>query len=114
MVTARDLMEPHTNASKTSVRVTFLGDTLVGGVAQEVLDERGPEWAFDGIRPLLEGSDLVVANHEGPITDRSEPGPKLDTGRKRYWYRAAPSAISALLGVGVRVVSLGNNHVLDF
>jgi poly-gamma-glutamate capsule biosynthesis protein CapA/YwtB (metallophosphatase superfamily) len=55
-----------------------------------------------------------VANHEGPITSRSEPAPKLDTGRKRYWYRAVPTSISALLGAGIRVVSLGNNHVLDF
>lgn len=96
------------------VRVTFLGDTLIGGEGQAILDRRGPRWAFDGIRDLLTPSDLVVINHEGPITNRTEPEDKLDTGRKRYWYRAAPNAVEALLDVGVRVASLANNHVLDF
>jgi poly-gamma-glutamate capsule biosynthesis protein CapA/YwtB (metallophosphatase superfamily) len=95
-------------------RVTFLGDTLVGGEAQPVLDERGASWMFDGIRHLLAGSDLVVVNHEGPITSREEPARKLITGRKRYWYRAQPAAVAALTKEGIRVVSLGNNHVLDF
>jgi poly-gamma-glutamate capsule biosynthesis protein CapA/YwtB (metallophosphatase superfamily) len=96
------------------VRVTFLGDTLIGGEAQATLDEFGPAYALDGIRHLLDGSDLVVVNHEGPITRRDLPDFKVDTGRKRYWYRAQPESIQALLDVGVRVVSLANNHVLDY
>jgi poly-gamma-glutamate capsule biosynthesis protein CapA/YwtB (metallophosphatase superfamily) len=97
-----------------TVRLTFLGDTLVGGEGQGVLDVQGAGWAFDGIRQLLARSDLVVANQEGPITTRDEPGHKLDTGRKRYWYRAMPASVGALVDAGIRVVSLGNNHVLDF
>ena len=96
------------------VRVTFLGDTLIGGEAQTVLDAKGTQWAFDGIQPLLAGSDLVVANHEGPITERDLSQGKLDTGRKRYWYRAQRDCLDALLDAGIRVVSLANNHVLDF
>lgn len=103
---------PHGGEGLT--RVTFLGDTLVGGEAQGLLDERGPGWAFDGIRHVLASSDLVVANQEGPITRLDRPELKLDTGRKRYWYRAAPESVQALLDAGIRVVSLANNHVLDF
>jgi len=87
---------------------------LIGGEAQWILDEKGPEWAFDGIRHLLASSDLVVANQEGPITRLDHPETKLDTGRKRYWYRAVPESVHALVEAGIRVVSLGNNHVLDF
>ncbi len=95
-------------------RVTFLGDTLVGGEAQPTLDANGPGFAFDGIRDLLDGSDLVVANQEGPITGRVEVDAKLDTGRKRYWYRATPESAAALRDAGIRVVSLANNHILDY
>ena len=101
-------------AAASRIRVTFLGDTLIGGEAQATLDQFGPGYAFDGVRHLFDRSDVVVANHEGPITRRNEPEFKVDAGRKRYWYRAQPEAISALLDIGVRVVSLGNNHVLDF
>jgi poly-gamma-glutamate capsule biosynthesis protein CapA/YwtB (metallophosphatase superfamily) len=95
-------------------RVTFLGDTLIGGEGQHVVDERGAPWALDAIRDLFVGSDLVVANLEGPVTDRQEPEAKLDTGRKRYWYRARVDSLHALRDAGVRVVGLANNHVLDF
>jgi poly-gamma-glutamate synthesis protein (capsule biosynthesis protein) len=95
-------------------RLSFLGDTLIGGEAQPVLDQRGPRWALDGIRHLFESSDLVVANHEGPLTLLDRPATKLDTGRKRYWYRGDPESAQALVGSGIRVVSLANNHILDF
>jgi poly-gamma-glutamate synthesis protein (capsule biosynthesis protein) len=95
-------------------RLTFLGDTLIGGEAQSVLDVKGPAWALDGIRHLLESSDLVVANQEGPLTQVDHPVAKLDTGRKRYWYRGDPESAQALADAGIRVVSLANNHILDF
>jgi poly-gamma-glutamate synthesis protein (capsule biosynthesis protein) len=95
-------------------RLTFLGDTLIGGEAQDVLDAEGYEWALDGIRHLFESSDLVVANQEGPLTRIAHPASKLDTGRKRYWYRGDPESAQALADAGIRVVSLANNHILDF
>ena len=55
------VMSPQPHAPAGAVRVTFLGDTLVGGVGQGVLDEKGPDWAFDGIRPLLEDWHTTVA-----------------------------------------------------
>jgi poly-gamma-glutamate synthesis protein (capsule biosynthesis protein) len=97
-----------------TTRVTFLGDTLVGGEAQPTLDVHGPRFALDGIRPLLARSDLVVANLEGPITCREARDDKADTGRKRYWYRAQPESTVALREAGIRVVSLANNHILDY
>ena len=56
--------------------ITFIGDTLLGGDDQGTLDREGYAHAFDGLAPLLADTDLVVANHEGPITrvDRREQG----------------------------------------
>jgi poly-gamma-glutamate synthesis protein (capsule biosynthesis protein) len=101
-------------AGLVTVRIAFLGDTLLGGDAQSVLDERGYGYALEGVAPLLAEADLVVANQEGPITARGEPEEKADTGRKRYWYRALPASADALAHAGVGVASLANNHVLDF
>jgi poly-gamma-glutamate capsule biosynthesis protein CapA/YwtB (metallophosphatase superfamily) len=97
-----------------SARIAFIGDTLLGGEAQAVLDARGYDYALRALRPLLRDADLVVVNHEGPLTTRDQPDTKLETGRRRYWYRADPSSAVALAAAGVRVVSLANNHVLDF
>jgi poly-gamma-glutamate capsule biosynthesis protein CapA/YwtB (metallophosphatase superfamily) len=57
---------------------------------------------------------MVVANLEGPITSLDRPLAKLETGHKRYWYRAHPGSVQALVRAGIKVVSLANNHVLDF
>lgn len=97
-----------------TVRIAFLGDTLLGGEAQATLDEHGYAYALDGLRPLLADADLVVANHEGPLTRRAQPQAKSDTGRKRYWYRADPASAVALADAGIGLVSLANNHVCDY
>jgi len=66
------------------------------------------------IAPLIADADLVIANHEGPITDLTQPQAKSDTGRKRYWYRAEPASAHALKAAGIGLVSLANNHVTDY
>jgi poly-gamma-glutamate synthesis protein (capsule biosynthesis protein) len=97
-----------------TVRIAFIGDTLLGGDARSLLDRHGYTHALAGLAELVADADMVIANHEGPITARSLRAPKLDTERKRYWYRAMPDAAAALREVGIGMVSLANNHVLDF
>src|SRR5262245_52561688 len=94
--------------------IAFLGDTLLGGEAQPPLDEHGHDYPLRRVQHLWADADLVVANHEGPMTRRTKPSGKLDTGRKRYWYRADPESAKTLAASGVGVVSLANNHVTDF
>jgi poly-gamma-glutamate capsule biosynthesis protein CapA/YwtB (metallophosphatase superfamily) len=96
------------------ITLSFLGDTLIGGAAQPTLHQFGHAHALGGIAPLLHDSDLVVINHEGPLTTQSAPAHKSDTGRKRYWYRGDPESAATLASVGVGVASLANNHVLDY
>jgi len=97
-----------------STRIAFLGDTLLGGSAQPLLEQHGYDHAFAGIRHLWEDADLVVANHEAAITTRTRRATKADIGRRRYWYKADPRSAHTLAAHGIRVVSLANNHVADF
>jgi poly-gamma-glutamate synthesis protein (capsule biosynthesis protein) len=97
-----------------SVRVAFLGDTMLGGAAQPLLDRHGYDYPLAGIRHLWSDADLVVANLECPVTRRSSPAEKQATGDRRYWYRADPHSVHALATNGVGVASLANNHIGDF
>lgn len=97
-----------------SVRVAFLGDTMLGGAAQRLLDRHGYDYPLARIRHLWADADLVVANHEAPVTRRGAPAAKHDTGAPRYWYRADPHSVHTLATHGIGVVSLANNHVGDF
>jgi poly-gamma-glutamate capsule biosynthesis protein CapA/YwtB (metallophosphatase superfamily) len=98
------------HAVRVGVRIAFLGDTLLGGDAQPVLDREGYAYALAEIAPLVADADLIIANLEGVISERPlEPMP-----HRRWAYRAQPASLEALLAIGVRLVSLGNNHVLDY
>lgn len=87
--------------------VAWLGDTLFGDRAQPMLDQFGPEWAAANL-PKLD-ADMVVANLEGPITERTEPWDRS----QRWSYQSPPYAANALAGLGVDVAVLANNHALD-
>jgi poly-gamma-glutamate capsule biosynthesis protein CapA/YwtB (metallophosphatase superfamily) len=97
-----------------SVRVAFLGDTMLGGAAQRLLDRHGYDYPLARIRHLWSDADLVVVNLESAVTRRSSPADKHETGHPRYWYRADPRSVHTLATHGVRVASLANNHVADF
>ncbi|MGI8614468.1 MAG: CapA family protein [Nocardioidaceae bacterium] len=97
-----------------TARIAFLGDTLLGGTAQDVLGEHGYDYAFAGISHLWGQADLAVINHEAPLTKDATCARKLDTGKKRYWYKGDPESAHTLAAHGIRVASLANNHIGDF
>lgn len=60
------------------------------------------------MKPLLSGADLTVANLETAITTRGS------AATKAFTFRSPPSILSGLQSAGVDVVSMANNHGLDF
>ena len=93
-----------------AIRLTAVGDILLGDAAQPVLDREGYDFPFRALAKELTGSDLVFGNLEGPITESPTP---LDRD-KDYTYRCRPEAARALRAAHVDLVSLANNHALDY
>lgn len=91
-----------------AVRIAFVGDTLLADAAQPSLDRFGYAWPFGRVFSLLD-ADEVVANLEGPLTERTEA-----YARRGPWsYNARPASAEALARVGVTVAGLANNHAMD-
>jgi poly-gamma-glutamate synthesis protein (capsule biosynthesis protein) len=63
---------------------------------------------FAAVRELLRGADLAVGNLECAIGTAGEPQPKA------YTFRAPPAAAPALADAGFDLLSLANNHTLDY
>src|SRR6185369_6279366 len=63
--------------------------------------------------PFFQGADLVLANLEGPLLAGGEPAKVAIDGRS-YLFRTPPSYARNLKGAGIIMVSLANNHALDF
>ncbi|HIL05157.1 MAG TPA: CapA family protein [Acidimicrobiia bacterium] len=83
--------------------------TLLAG-GDVLLDRTEPEGIdpFTKVQPDLASADVAIVNLEMAITERGEPYDK------EYVFRAPGSAALTLVGAGIDVVSLANNHVFDF
>ena len=98
---------PTYNATTTTLKKrpwTLLagGDVLLGLTEPEGVDP------FTKVEPSLSSADVAIVNLEMAITERGEPYDK------EFVFRAPGSAALTLAGAGVDVVSLANNHILDF
>ncbi len=60
------------------------------------------------VSPLLADADIAMVNLETAVTDRGTPVPKA------FAFRAPSTAFSALRAGGVDVVSVANNHGMDY
>ena len=83
--------------------------TLLAG-GDVLLDLTEPEGVdpFTKVEPSLSSADVAIVNLEIAITERGEPYDK------EFVFRAPGSAALTLAGAGIDVVSLANNHILDF
>jgi len=67
-----------------------------------------PVTAFGPIAAVLRSADFVALNLETAVTSRGTPQPKT------YHFRTTPAAFTALRDAGVGLVTMANNHVLDY
>ncbi len=108
-------------SSPDSYVLTFCGDTGFGAFYEShdleapgthILESRGYDYGFSAVKRLVADSDALIVNLETAITARSTS--PLDE-KKGYLHAADPQrAPEALSRIGVDVVSLANNHTLDF
>ena len=101
---------PPTHTASKHLVIAAVGDIMLDGSAREIMQEHGYDYAFDKMRPWLQKADIAFGNLEGPLTTRGTPAPD-----KKYLFRSPPTKVAtALKDAGFDVVSLANNHSLDY
>ncbi|HEY8060311.1 MAG TPA: CapA family protein [Acidimicrobiales bacterium] len=88
------------------ITFAFGGDVNFEGTPRTLLTE-DPAALFAGVTDALQ-ADVTMVNLETAITERGRAEPK------EFNFRAPASAFAALRTAGVDVVTLANNHGLDF
>ena len=92
---------------RPTVHVAALGDLMLAGEWEAAARRRRVGEAYSRLRPAL-GDDLIFANLETAIEERDGHIPKEPR------VLASPDTIRrSLSAMGVRVVSLANNHAFD-
>ncbi|QQR82558.1 CapA family protein [Candidatus Campbellbacteria bacterium] len=101
--------------NKEPITLTFAGDIMLDRYIREMNADSGYQNILKNISPLLDQSDFVVANLEGPVTAYpSYSSGTLPAEPNNFVFTFSPSAVQTLSNAGVDAVSLGNNHILNF
>src|SRR5437660_3609186 len=80
---------------------------LAGDIAIETAD---PAFVMGRVAPYFEKSAIAFCNCEWPLTDRGAPWP----GKAGRVVRSRPDLVRAYTMCGFDVVSLANNHVMNY
>jgi Bacterial capsule synthesis protein PGA_cap len=89
-----------------SVTLAFAGDVHFTGRTARLLSD--PATAFGPVATVLRAADFTALNLETAVTSRGTPQPKT------FHFRTGPAAFFALRDAGVDLVTMANNHVLDY
>ncbi len=90
------------------IDIKAVGDIMLGRNVQVKLNYDYP-LAFEQVKDILNDADITFGNLECTLSDRGE---KLIG--KGAWLRAQPQAVDALKYAGIDIVSIANNHILDY
>lgn len=90
-----------------SITISAVGDISLARQLVERMDAEGADYPYALVAPLIDG-DVGFANLEGALTERGDPWPK------GYNFRTPPRFAPGLRRGGFDVVTLGNNHTMDF
>jgi poly-gamma-glutamate capsule biosynthesis protein CapA/YwtB (metallophosphatase superfamily) len=89
-----------------SITLAFAGDVNFAGRTARLLAD--PATAFGPVTAVLRSADFAAVNLETAITTRGTPQPKT------FHFRAPPAAFTALRDAGIDLVTMANNHALDY
>jgi poly-gamma-glutamate capsule biosynthesis protein CapA/YwtB (metallophosphatase superfamily) len=91
------------------IRIAAVGDIALNGAYKQMAGSPERNAVFAGLSGYLGGAELAIGNLEGPLTERRP----LDRS-SRFCLRGHPRYAAVLQAAGFKVLSLANNHILDF
>ncbi len=91
------------------VRVISGGDVMPDRSVEQYAKANGAEAVFEGIARVFEKGDAAWVNLEGVVSPLGTPKTE-----KTYTFQGPTSFAPALAGAGVDVVTMANNHSVDY
>lgn len=88
--------------------LAFVGDIMLSRRVGLTIKKRGLAYPFLNIREELSKYDLIFGNLESVISDQGNKANQPIT------FRASPETVNILKEAGFSIVSLANNHALDY
>ena len=93
------------------VLITAVGDIMLGARVEEFVKEKGVDYSYPFVllKSIFRDSDIGFANLEGPVTLEGER-----VKDKTFTFKMASESLDGIVGAGFTLLSIANNHILDF
>lgn len=91
------------------ITLVVVGDIMLAHRLKPFIEEYGPAYPYKYTTHILKEADISFANLESPLSTKGGPVPD-----KEYTFRAHPRVAEGLRDTGFDVLSLANNHILDY
>ncbi len=82
---------------------------MMSGTGTRIYKQKGFDYPFAGVAQELKNGDITIGNLEAPITLRGK-----EFSGKKFRFKTDPAVAGALHRAGFTVLTLANNHIMDF
>jgi poly-gamma-glutamate capsule biosynthesis protein CapA/YwtB (metallophosphatase superfamily) len=100
--------------SDGSFEMAAVGDIMPGRRMVSLIDEKGIDYIFQDVAPVLKECGIVFGNLETPLVHESNGNGLKENGKKSIHLMAEETVADGLNYAGFNIVSLANNHSLDY
>jgi|SRR3989344_3576210 len=101
-------LSEHEEDEKAGIMI-FVGDIMLSrAIGKIITNINDPNYPFEYVKEYLKKADILFGNLEGPISGRGENQGSI------YSFNADPTTALGLTNAGFDVVSIANNHILDY
>jgi poly-gamma-glutamate synthesis protein (capsule biosynthesis protein) len=96
---------------ESKIKIILGGDVMLGRLVKGQILKHGPDYPLGPIANVMRQADLTIVNLECAITASEQ---EWSGAFKAFYFGASPEAAESLAHAGVDLVSLANNHSLDY
>ena len=96
------------SVAEETVHLAAVGDVMLDRALGAAISNGNVDYPFANVAEMIRSADVAAANLECALGDVGEP---VD---KSYTFRAPPAAALSLARAGFDVITLANNHALDY
>jgi gamma-polyglutamate biosynthesis protein CapA len=101
--------------ASAQVTLLFAGDMMFDRNIRMKMQTKGTRFVLQDLEETFKAHDFVIANLEGPITDKPSRSVGSTPGStNNFLFTFQPEIAQTLYDQNVRIVNLGNNHILNF
>ncbi|MCG8401632.1 MAG: CapA family protein [Firmicutes bacterium] len=98
------------NDKDRGISINLVGDIMLASRVGTAVEKHGPQYPWSAISDILSAADVTIGNLECAVgSGHYRPDPD-----KQFAFLANPEALKGARDAGVNVLTLANNHVLDF